>query len=205
VKRGEDEDALAALDAGIQADDRVDLQDLPLLTRKIAIHGTRRDFRAMHEAAGALFRAMPEDDPDARRYVSHAFLALAEEFGDDEANIPHLEKFAVDCALRAEPDNPTLRQRSVDLREPARLRLEAEKALSDPALPDWIKMVVTSLLREFSERETAEHLRTMVERALAIGRTAFTDQWGTFRGRYPGVAEQAASVRRAIMSEEKKK
>jgi len=98
MQRDQDDSALAVLDRGIQADGKIDAQDLPLFMERILIFTKERNWDRMEQTVRRLLAVIPEDDGDARSYAAWQFVGLAHLF--DELELPHLTKFALAWTFR---------------------------------------------------------------------------------------------------------
>jgi len=184
-----DAEALKVLDRGIRADGSVDIQDLPLFVRKIFIHAKTRDWSEMETASRALIETVPMDDPDARSYVASHFGQMAYIF--QEAEVPHLMKFALDELLKLTPDDQEAQRISRELSGVASTHREAEQMMDDPGVEDWIKATIAPFFADATEAQNEERYKEIVMFVATEGVQECRIQWNRCLLRYPALKRMA--------------
>jgi len=184
MQRDQDDSALAVLDRGIQADGKIDAQDLPLFMERILIFTKERNWDRMEQTVRRLLAVIPEDDGDARSYAAWQFVGLAHLF--DELELPHLTKFALDASLRMDPNQESVRNLASSMEKPASYFREREE-FADQSDPQRWTCAFVWALRELDDEDEDRRQQVLAAIAVEIAQNpgAARWQWRQLSQRYP--------------------
>ncbi len=140
--------AIAILDRGIEADGRVDAQDLPLFQRKLMLLALRENWTALSACAAALKVGLRGGDEPARGYASGVMVDLGNEFIEhNRFDIAH-DFFTLACELH--PENVELKGKVDKTKAVAKVDREKNRMASDPLVPDWLRTTALAMSGDLS-------------------------------------------------------